>query len=131
MRVLFVEDDPMNRRVVRDMLTVAGIALEEATDGRNGLDMIESGDYSVILMDLRMPGMDGMEAIRLIRARADHKAQLPIVVVTADTSADIRADCLRNGADELLMKPVAMQPLFKTMAATIARKAKSLKAAGV
>jgi DNA-binding response OmpR family regulator len=75
--------------------------------------------------------MDGMEAIRLIRARADHKAQLPIVVVTADTSADIRADCLRNGADELLMKPVAMQPLFKTMAATIARKAKSLKAAGV
>lgn len=131
MRVLFVEDDPMNRRVVRDMLTVAGIALEEATDGRHGLEMIEQGDYSVILMDLRMPGMDGLEAIRQIRARADHKAHLPIVVVTADTSADIRSDCLSQGADDLLMKPVAMQPLFKTVAATIARKAKSARAAGL
>ena len=130
MRVLFVEDDPMNRRVVRDMLTVAGIALEEATDGRHGLAMIDQGEYSVVLMDLRMPGMDGLEAIRQIRARTDHKANVPIVVMTADTSADIRADYLSQGADDLLMKPVAMQPLFKTMAATVARKAKLAKAAG-
>jgi CheY-like chemotaxis protein len=130
MRVLFVEDDPMNRRVVRDMLTVAGIALEEATDGRHGLEMIDQGEYSVVLMDLRMPGMDGLEAIRQIRARSDHKANVAIVVMTADTSADIRADCLSQGADDLLMKPVAMQPLFKTMAATVARKAKLAKAAG-
>jgi CheY-like chemotaxis protein len=124
MRVLFVEDDPMNRRVVRDMLTVAGIALEEAHDAEAGLSMIEQADFSVILMDLRMPGMDGLEAIRRIRARTDYKAHIPIVVVTADTSADIRADCISQGADELLMKPVAMHPLFKTVAATIARKSK-------
>lgn len=124
MRVLFVEDDPMNRRVVRDMLSVAGIALEEAHDGEMGLDMVDKGEYSVVLMDLRMPGMDGIEAIKHIRARTDHKANWPIIVVTADTSVDIRAHCMANGADELLMKPVAMQPLFKTMAAMIATRAK-------
>ncbi len=124
MRVLFVEDDPMNRRVVRDMLSVAGIALEEAHDGQMGLEMVEQGDYSVILMDLRMPGMDGLEAIARIRARGDRKANLPIIVVTADTSMDIRAHCVARGADEVLMKPVAMQPLFKTMAAMIAARAK-------
>lgn len=124
MRVLFVEDDPMNRRVVRDMLTVAGIDLEEACDGAQGLHMIDRADFSVVLMDLRMPGMDGLEAIRRIRARTDYKAHVPIVVVTADTSANIRADCIGQGADDLLMKPVAMQPLFKTVAATIARKSK-------
>lgn len=114
----------MNRRVVRDMLSVAGIALEEAHDGQMGLDMVEKGDYSVVLMDLRMPGMDGLEAIAHIRARGDHKSDWPIVVVTADTSADIRAHCMARGADEVLMKPVAMQPLFKTMAAMIAARAK-------
>lgn len=124
MRVLFVEDDPMNRRVVRDMLSVAGIALEEAHDGQMGLDMVEKGEYSVILMDLRMPGMDGLEAIAHIRARGDHKAHWPIIVVTADTSMDIRAHCMAGGADEVLMKPVAMQPLFKAMAGMIATRAK-------
>lgn len=114
----------MNRRVVRDMLSVAGIALEEAHDGQMGLEMVEKGDYSVILMDLRLPGMDGLEAIGHIRARGDHKANWPIIVVTADTSVDIRARCMAGGADELLMKPVAMQPLFKTIASMIAARAK-------
>jgi CheY-like chemotaxis protein len=124
MRVLFVDDDAMNRRVVRDMLGIAGVALDEAADGQAGLDMVESNEFSLILMDLRMPGMDGMEATRRIRARTDHKAEWPIVVLTADTSADIRERCMSQGADEVMMKPVAMQPLFKMMALIIAARAK-------
>ena len=124
MRVLFVDDDAMNRRVVRDMLAVAGLTLDEAPDAESGLDIIDRHDFSVILMDLRMPGMDGLEAIQHIRARSDAKAKLPIIVVTADTSANIREHCMANGADELLMKPVAMKPLFKTMAAMMAKRAK-------
>src|SRR5262245_22755317 len=124
MRVLFIEDDPMNRRVVRDMLKVAGATLDEAHDGPMGLEMVDREDYSVLLVDLRMPGMDGIEVIRNIRARTDHKAHWPIIVVTADTSADIRQHCMSNGADEALMKPVAMQSLFKTMAMMIAARAK-------
>ncbi|MFZ4122770.1 MAG: response regulator [Caulobacterales bacterium] len=124
MRVLFVDDDAMNRRVVRDMLSVAGITLDEAADGAAGLEMVDREEFGVILMDLRMPGMDGMEATRRIRARDDHKANWPIIIVTADTSMDIRAKCMAQGADEVLMKPVAMQPLLKTMAAMVAARAK-------
>lgn len=124
MRVLFVDDDAMNRRVVRDMLVLAGVELDEAPDGRTGLDMVEVNDYAVVLMDLRMPGMDGLEAIAHLRARSDSKAAVPIIVVTADTSADIREDCISKGADELLMKPVAMQPLFRAMASIIAARSK-------
>lgn len=131
MRVLFVEDDAMNRRVVRDMLGVAGITVEEAPDAEAGLAMVDARDFAVVLMDLRMPGMDGLEAIKRIRERKDYKANWPIIVVTADTSLHIREACIAGGADELLMKPVAMQPLFKTMATMIAARSKQAAAARV
>lgn len=121
MQVLFVEDDAMNRRVVKDMLSVAGAEMAEAEDAETGLRMIEDGQYNIILMDLRMPGMDGMTAIRHIRARTDGKATLPIIVVTADTALDIRRDCLEGGADEVLMKPVAMNALFDAIGRMMAR----------
>ena len=124
MRVLFVDDDAMNRRVVRDMLRVVGVELDEAPEGETGLKMVEANDYSVILMDLRMPGMDGLTAIRHIRERADAKAKLPIIVITADTSLDIREDCLAGGADEVMMKPVAMKMLFKAMGKLVAQHAR-------
>lgn len=124
MRVLFVDDDAMNRRVVRDMLQVAGVALDEAPDGQTGLDMVEAGDYAVILMDLRMPGMDGLTAIEHIRARNDAKNATPIIVVTADTSIDIRENCMARGADDVMMKPVAMKPLFKAMGQLVAAHAR-------
>jgi CheY-like chemotaxis protein len=115
MRVLFVEDDPLNRRVVKDMLQMVGADLVEAEDAETGLRMIEDQIFNVVLMDLRMPGMDGMTAINHIRARADDKAQLPIIVVTADTALDLRDKCLSEGADDVILKPVAMKQLFKVM----------------
>merc|ERR1711916_22792 len=55
-------------------------------------------------MDLRMPGMDGLQAIQRIRARTDEKRDIPIVVVTADTAMDLRGECLDKGADEFMIK---------------------------
>ncbi|MEZ5938415.1 MAG: response regulator [Hyphomonadaceae bacterium] len=124
MRVLFVDDDAMNRRVVRDMLLVAGVTLDEAEDGQAGLDSVDREEYSLVLMDLRMPGMDGLTAIRRIRAREDAKAHVPIIVVTADTSLHMRDECLAAGADDVLMKPVAMKMLFKAMGQVVAMYAK-------
>ena len=125
MHVLFVDDDSMNRRVVKDMLEIAGVKMDEAPDGQSGLDMIEQENYTLILMDLRMPGMDGLSAIKQIRNRSDEKAELPILVVTADTSLDIKETCMAGGADDLLQKPVAMNTLYQTMATVIANRAKS------
>lgn len=123
MNVLFIEDDPMNRRVVKDMLDVAGARLTEADSAERGLALIDSNGFDIVLVDLRMPGMDGFEAIRRIRAREDAKAKLPIIVVTADTAVDLRERCLEAGADEVLFKPVAMDSLFDAIGRQLARGA--------
>lgn len=122
MRILFVEDDQMNRRVVRDMLGVAGLEMSEAPEAETGLKMIGDNEYDLILMDLRMPGMDGLTAIRNIRARGDAKATLPIIVVTADMAVNIRDNCLDAGADDVIMKPVAMDLLFDAIGRMVASR---------
>lgn len=115
MQILFVEDDAMNRRVVRDMLRVGGVDMAEAADAATGFMLIDQHDYDVVLMDLRMPGIDGLSAIRQIRGRGDAKAMVPIIVITADTAPDLRARCIDEGADDLLRKPVAMEALFEAI----------------
>jgi CheY-like chemotaxis protein len=120
MRVLFVEDDAMNRRVVKDMLTIVGVTMAEAEDAETGLRMVEADEYDAILMDLRMPGMDGLTAVRRIRARLDAKARTPIIVITADTGIDLRATCFAEGANDVLGKPVAMEALFDALGDTLA-----------
>jgi CheY-like chemotaxis protein len=122
MNILFIEDDPMNRRVVRDMLDVAGATMAEAEHAEAGLKRIDEEDFDVILVDLRMPGMDGIEAIERIRARNDQKAELPVIVVTADTAIDLRERCIGAGADEVLFKPVAMDDLFDTIGRVLAQR---------
>ena len=122
MNVLFVEDDPMNRRVVKDMLDVAGANMTGAESAERSLQLIDEQDFDIVLMDLRMPGMDGIEAIRHLRARPDAKAALPVIVVTADTAVDLRDYCLREGADEVLFKPVAMDSLFDAIGRLLARR---------
>jgi len=114
----------MNRRVVRDMLEVAGAEMEEAESAELGLRMIDAETYDAALIDLRMPGMDGLTAIRYIRARGDSKAGIPIVVVTADTAEDLRERCLAAGADDVIFKPVAMDTLFETLGRVLAVEAR-------
>jgi CheY-like chemotaxis protein len=121
MKILFVDDDAMNRRVVKDMLSVVGAQMDEAECGESGLLKVDAGDYQVILMDLRMPGMDGLTATRLIRERSDNKSKVPIIVVTADTSGDLAERCTSAGADRVLMKPVAMASLIDTIGELMAR----------
>ena len=111
----------MNRRVVRDMLDVAGATMVEAESAEDGLRLIGEQNFDMALVDLRMPGMDGLTAIRTVRARGDAKARLPLIVVTADTAIDLRERCLEAGADEVLFKPVAMDALFDAMGRVLAR----------
>lgn len=122
MKVLFVEDDPLNRRVVRDMLSVVGAVMFEAQDAETGLRMIDENEYHVVLMDLRMPGMDGETAIQRVRARQDAKRSVPIIVVTADTALDLKARCVESGANDFLQKPVAMAPLLGAMGRVMAAR---------
>ncbi|UVO52051.1 response regulator [Sphingomonas sp. SUN019] len=122
MNVLFIEDDRMNRRVVRDMLDVAGVTMVEAESAEDGLGIIDEQDFDILLVDLRMPGMDGITAIGHIRARGDAKGRTPIIVVTADTAVDLRERCLAAGADDVIFKPVAMDILFDAMGRVLASR---------
>lgn len=122
MRVLFVEDNEVNRRVVGEMLRAGEIEMAEAEDGEAGLRMVQDNEYDLVLMDLRMPGMDGLTAIRHIRARDDAKADVPIIVITADAGSSIEADCKDAGADDLILKPVSMTTLFNAIGSLIARR---------
>jgi len=119
--ILFIEDDPMNRRVVSDMLDVAGAVMTGAESAEIGLKLIDERDFNIVLLDLRMPGMDGLEALRRIRGRGDAKAQIPVIVVTADTALDLRERCLAEGADEVMFKPVAMDSLFDAIGRMLAK----------
>ena len=119
MQVLFVEDNEVNRRVIREMLRAGGIDMAEAENGQAGLDMIATQAFDLILMDLRMPVMDGLTAIRHIRARTDDKAALPVIVITADDGVSIDRDCLAAGADAVLRKPATMSALFDAIGAVL------------
>jgi CheY-like chemotaxis protein len=120
-RVLFVDDNEVNRKVVKSMLEAAEVEMFEADDAAAGLAMIDAADFDLILMDLRMPGMDGLEAIRRIRTRPDGKAAVPVIVVTADNGHDIRGQALAAGADDLLPKPVQMQALFDAIGSALTK----------
>ena len=129
MRVLFVEDNDINRRVIKEMLRSRGVDMAEAQDGLIGLQMIDTQDFDVVLMDLRMPVMDGITAIRHIRARGDGKAALPVIVITADDGPTIDNDCLVAGADGVLHKPVTMASLFGAIGATLTQRGQTGAAA--
>lgn len=115
MQVLFVEDDAMNRRVVRDMLRVVDIDMEEAAEAETGLRMLSENAYDIVLMDLRMPGMDGLTAISELRKTAGPNQSTPVIVVTADTAPNLKERCIAAGADEVIVKPVAMAALLDAM----------------
>ncbi|MEQ1725256.1 MAG: response regulator [Sphingopyxis sp.] len=123
MRILFIEDDPMNRRVVRDMLAIAGLMMSEADGGRTGIARLESEEFDLLLLDLRMPEMDGFDVMRALRARGDVLKNIPIVVITADASPGLEDECLETGADAVLFKPIAMQSLFDSIASVFVDRA--------
>lgn len=121
MRVLYVEDNAMNRQVVKDMLDVAGATMVEATDAESGLRTVEEQQFDIVLMDIRMPGMDGLTAIQTMRKMPPPKSALPIIVVTADTSTDLRERCDAVAADDVIMKPVSLQELLGAMGRVLAK----------
>ncbi|MEN2786269.1 response regulator [Sphingomonas qilianensis] len=120
---MLIEDNEMNRQVVRDMLAVAGLQIDEASNGPEGLRMLDQKRHDVLLVDLRMPGMDGFDVIQKVRRRRDELSTMAIVVISGDDGLHLRSDCLRAGADDLIAKPVSMQDLFDSIGAVLAKRA--------
>jgi CheY-like chemotaxis protein len=109
-RILLVDDHPVNRRVVSVMLAPFGWVIVEAEHGQAALDRLETEPFDLVLMDVNMPVMGGLEAARRIRARPAW-ADLPIIALTADVMDDQIRACREAGMDDFVVKPVDMAAL--------------------
>jgi PAS domain S-box-containing protein len=103
--ILVAEDSPTNQEIIRDILEYLGHAVEIAANGREAVRAAERGPYDMILMDIRMPIMDGLEATRRIRERLAGLYHVPIIALTAHAMSGVRERCFAVGMDDYLAKP--------------------------
>ena len=115
LRILVVEDNPANQKLAAFILKERGHMVDIAENGRHGLDMAQRNQYDVIMMDVQMPLMDGLEATKAIRAREDGRCRVPIIAVTAHAMEEDRQRCLAAGMDGYLSKPIDAQEMFTLM----------------
>ena len=113
-RILVVEDNPVNREVVLAQLRRLGYRARAVENGAEAVKAVETGEYSLVLMDCQMPVMDGFEATR--RIRGSPRADIPIVAVTANAMPSDRERCLEAGMSDYLSKPVEMGDLGAAVA---------------
>lgn len=119
-RVLVVDDHPVNREVARIMLQAVGCEVQEACDGAEAVDAARAADFDLVLMDVRMPRLDGLEATRRIRALAGPRGGVQVVAMTADAMPEDVARCLGAGMNGHLAKPVSQAGLFALVARAMA-----------
>ena len=107
-RILLIEDEEKLARFVELELTYEGYAVTKAFDGRSGLELAETGEFDLILLDIMLPKISGMEVLRRIRRRSS----IPVIMLTARDSVDDKVAGLDGGADDYLTKPFAIEELL-------------------
>jgi DNA-binding response OmpR family regulator len=118
MRVLVVEDEPGITDFVRQGLTEAGYAVDVAWDGQEGIACALAVDYDVLVLDIMLPRLDGLEVLRELR---DQGRQTPTIMLTARDTIEDRVDGLDAGADDYLVKPFAFPELLARIRALLRR----------
>jgi signal transduction histidine kinase/DNA-binding response OmpR family regulator len=112
LRILVAEDNPVNQRLVMRLLEKRGHRVTLAADGRQALEALNQGSFDLVLMDVQMPGMDGLEATAIIREKEKKTGKRqPIIALTAHAMTGDRDRCLAAGMDNYLTKPIRPQEL--------------------
>ena len=114
-RILLAEDNDLNWEIAEDLLLEVGFKVNRAENGQICVEMFEQsevGEYDVILMDIRMPVMNGYEAAKAIRALERPDVNLPIIAMTADAFSDDVQHCLDSGMNAHIAKPIDMDKLL-------------------
>ncbi len=115
-RILVAEDTAINRIIVDTMLSQAGHSVTLANDGAEALEAVCRDEFDLILMDMQMPVMDGLEATRHIRAGAENIRDIPIVALTAAVLPNEIERCMQAGMSDFLPKPIVLDALLRTIA---------------
>jgi CheY-like chemotaxis protein len=119
LRLLVVDDIDMNRDIASAFLTAGGHEVTCAETGEEAVAAVEAADFDLVLMDVCMPGMDGLEATRRIRALGNHRARVPIVALTAQVFAEQIDECRAAGMNSHLAKPFAYDALLEAVAQAV------------
>jgi signal transduction histidine kinase/DNA-binding NarL/FixJ family response regulator len=122
LRVLLVDDVEMNRELAGEMLRGSGHIVTEAISGIEALRLARADDFDVVLMDMRMPGMDGLEATKRIRAIEGSRGHVPIVAVTANASDEHAVQCRDAGMTGHLAKPFSKEELLAAVARAVTER---------
>ena len=112
--ILIVEDNEKNMKLVRDVLQAKGYATFEAVTGEDGVRLATERKPDLILMDIQLPGIDGIEALRRLRANPE-TAKIPAVAVTASVMQQDRKHIMEAGFDGYLGKPISLKELLETV----------------
>jgi CheY-like chemotaxis protein len=114
-RVLVAEDNEMNRHVFRGMLRKLGVSASFAESGHVALSKLLQDSFDLVMLDIQMPGMSGFDVISQYHEGTNISERIPIVIVTGDVTAEIRAQCDRLGVSRFLAKPVELSELRRVV----------------
>src|SRR6202044_1827728 len=122
LRILLAEDNLVNQKVAMTMLGKMGHRITLATNGQEALEQWRHGDFDLILMDVQMPEMTGIEAAMQIRREEAIGAHVPIVAMTASAMSEDRDRCLAAGMDDFISKPVSYRAIEEMITATFSHR---------
>jgi two-component system, OmpR family, KDP operon response regulator KdpE len=116
-RILVIDDDPQIRRAMRATLTSRDYQVNDARTGEEGLEMLRAAPYDLVLLDINMPGMGGIETCRLIRS----SSEIAIIMLTVSNAEKDKIEALDAGADDYITKPFSMPELLARIRAALRR----------
>ncbi len=115
LRILLAEDNDLNQMIISAVLSKFGHAITVVDDGRAAIEAVRAGDFDVVLMDVRMPDMDGPDATRIIRQESNVKSAIPIIAVTADAVVENRESFIASGMNAVVTKPIDRLKLIQAI----------------
>jgi two-component system cell cycle response regulator DivK len=119
-RILIIEDNEKNMKLVRDILQAKGFETMEAVTAEEGLALVKLHRFDLVLMDIQLPGMNGIEALGCLRADEETN-KIPVVAVTASVTMQDQSQITRAGFDAFISKPISVKEFIETVNAIVGK----------